>query len=87
MITNTLGPPAPTVETVELTDGFHLVVDWFAMIQISGSSERPIKFPGFTPTITGAPMRGERSDEILTVLGYDSQRISALHEAAVVVGS
>ncbi len=46
----------------------------------------PIKFSDFTPTVTGAPLLGEQSDEVLGELGYDSERIGALHEAGIVVG-
>jgi formyl-CoA transferase len=47
----------------------------------------PIKFSDFTPTITGAPLLGEQSSEVLAELGYEPKKIVALHEAGVVVGS
>src|SRR5580658_5493589 len=47
----------------------------------------PIKFTDFKPTITGAPLLGEQTNEILAELGYDEKHIAALHESGVVVGS
>ncbi|MFH9090914.1 formyl-CoA transferase [Streptomyces sp. NPDC017673] len=45
----------------------------------------PIKFTGFTPTITASPLLGEHTDEVLASLGYDAEQIAALHEKKVVV--
>ncbi|MFJ6569174.1 formyl-CoA transferase [Streptomyces sp. NPDC091292] len=45
----------------------------------------PIKFSDFTPDITGAPLLGEHTDEVLTALGYDQATITALHTGQVVV--
>src|SRR5208282_4882558 len=36
----------------------------------------PIKFSDFTPVITGAPLLGEQTDEVLTELGYDADQIA-----------
>jgi formyl-CoA transferase len=47
----------------------------------------PIKFSDFTPTITGAPLLGEQTSEILAELGYEPKKIVALHESGVVVGN
>jgi formyl-CoA transferase len=47
----------------------------------------PIKFSDFSPSITGAPLLGEQSNEVLAELGYDPKQIVALHESGVVVGS
>jgi formyl-CoA transferase len=47
----------------------------------------PIKFSDFTPTITGAPLLGEQTNEVLAELGYDPKRIAALHETGIVTGS
>ena len=39
----------------------------------------PIKFSGFKPTVTGSPLLGEHSDEVLTELGYTKEQIAAMH--------
>src|SRR5882757_6204227 len=39
----------------------------------------PIKFSDFTPTITGAPLLGEDTDDVLAELGYDAATITKLH--------
>ena len=60
---------------VEVTDevrGNHLTV---------GS---PMKFSGFKPEITRAPLLGEHTDEILRELGCDEAKIKELHEKQVV---
>jgi formyl-CoA transferase len=44
----------------------------------------PIKFSGFTPEITGAPLLGEHTDEVLAGLGYSAKRIAELHLDKVV---
>jgi formyl-CoA transferase len=44
----------------------------------------PIKFSAFTPAITGAPLLGEHSDEVLAELGYDGPAIAALRETEVI---
>jgi formyl-CoA transferase len=44
----------------------------------------PIKFSDFKPTITGAPLLGEHTDEVLTSLGYDAEAIAALRANKVV---
>jgi formyl-CoA transferase len=38
----------------------------------------PIKFSGFTPQITGAPLLGEHTDEVLKQLGYTAEQIAKL---------
>lgn len=45
----------------------------------------PIKFSTFTPEITGAPLLGEHSDEVLAELGYDGPAIAALRETEVIL--
>src|SRR6202521_5290699 len=35
----------------------------------------PIKFSDFTPKITGAPLLGEHTNEVLTMLGYSAEQI------------
>jgi formyl-CoA transferase len=45
----------------------------------------PIKFSGFTPEISGAPLLGEHSDDVLADLGYDGPAIAALREAKVIL--
>ncbi|HVJ52469.1 MAG TPA: formyl-CoA transferase [Aliidongia sp.] len=44
----------------------------------------PIKFSDFSPTITGAPLLGEHTDEVLAGLGYTPDQIAKLHETKVV---
>jgi formyl-CoA transferase len=44
----------------------------------------PIKFSGFTPDITGAPLLGEHTDDVLARLGYSPADIAKLREAKVV---
>ncbi|GAB1340577.1 formyl-CoA transferase [Streptomyces sp. E-15] len=44
----------------------------------------PIKFTGFTPTITGSPLLGEHTDEVLASLRYSAEEIAALREKKVV---
>lgn len=45
----------------------------------------PMKFTAFTPTITGAPLLGEHTDEVLAELGYTSEQIAKLHADNIVV--
>ena len=44
----------------------------------------PMKFSGFKPTITGSPLLGEHTDEVLAQLGYGPEQIARLHQAEVV---
>jgi formyl-CoA transferase len=44
----------------------------------------PVKFSGFTPTITGSPLLGEHTDEVLTEIGYDGDAIAKMHADHVV---
>jgi formyl-CoA transferase len=44
----------------------------------------PIKFSDFKPTITGAPLLGEHTDEILSSLGYAAEAIAELRSKKVV---
>ncbi|MCW2649539.1 MAG: formyl-CoA transferase [Mycobacterium sp.] len=44
----------------------------------------PIKFSDFTPTITGSPLLGEHTDQVLTELGYDHDAIAEMHADHVV---
>jgi formyl-CoA transferase len=44
----------------------------------------PIKFSDLKVEIKGSPLLGEHTDEILESLGYDRQKIAALHEQRVV---
>src|SRR5215475_4229467 len=47
----------------------------------------PVKFSGFTPEITGAPLLGEHTDEALSELGYSAKQIAELHRKKVVGSS
>ena len=44
----------------------------------------PVKFSSFTPAITGAPLLGEHTDEVLSKLGYSADQIAKLHGDKVV---
>ena len=44
----------------------------------------PIKFSELKVEITGSPLLGEHSDEVLASLGYNAQQIAHLHEEKVV---
>lgn len=44
----------------------------------------PIKFSDMKVEITGSPLLGEHTDEVLEGLGYSSKQIAALHEQQVV---
>jgi formyl-CoA transferase len=44
----------------------------------------PIKFSELTVEITGSPLLGEHSDEVLALLGYNPQQIAHLHQEHVV---
>jgi formyl-CoA transferase len=44
----------------------------------------PIKFSDLSVEITGSPLLGEHTDEVLEGLGYNQQQIKALHEQRVV---
>jgi formyl-CoA transferase len=44
----------------------------------------PIKFSDMKVEITGSPLLGEHTDEVLGELGYSAQSITALHEVKAV---
>jgi formyl-CoA transferase len=44
----------------------------------------PIKFSGFTPNITGAPLLGEHTDEVLSKLGYSTEQIAGMRTGKIV---
>jgi formyl-CoA transferase len=44
----------------------------------------PIKFSDFTPEITGSPLLGEHTDDVLTELGYDAHTIAKMHTDNVI---
>ncbi len=44
----------------------------------------PIKFSSFVPTITGAPLLGEQTDEVLGSLGYSAEQIAGLRAKNVI---
>jgi formyl-CoA transferase len=45
----------------------------------------PVKFSSFKPDVTGAPLLGEHSSEVLVELGYDEETIGRLKESGVIV--
>src|SRR5712675_529098 len=47
----------------------------------------PIKFSGFTPKITGAPLLGEHTDQVLRQLGYSKGQIAKMRGKKVVGSS
>lgn len=47
----------------------------------------PMKFSAFTPKITGAPLLGEHTDEVLSELGYSAKQIAELRQKKVVGSS
>jgi formyl-CoA transferase len=44
----------------------------------------PIKFSDTKVEITGSPLLGEHTDEVLEMLGYNQQQIAEMHERKVV---
>jgi len=44
----------------------------------------PIKFSDLKPEITGSPLLGEHTDEVLSELGYSAQQIAKMHADKVV---
>jgi formyl-CoA transferase len=44
----------------------------------------PMKFSAFKPKITGSPLLGEHTNEVLAQLGYSAEQIAKFHEAKVV---
>src|SRR6267154_1001583 len=44
----------------------------------------PIKFSGFTPKITGAPLLGENTDEVLAMLGFSAEQLAQIRKDKVV---
>src|ERR1700687_1524522 len=44
----------------------------------------PIKFSGFAPKITGAPLLGEHTDEVLRKLGYSAEQIAKMRSDKIV---
>jgi formyl-CoA transferase len=43
-----------------------------------------MKFSAFTPQITGSPLLGEHTDEVLAQLGYSAAQIAKFHQDKVV---
>src|SRR6266851_5687488 len=44
----------------------------------------PMKFSEFKPQITGSPLLGENTDEVLSQLGYSPEQIAKFHESKIV---
>lgn len=47
----------------------------------------PMKFTSFTPMITGSPLLGQHTDEVLAELGYAPEQIAKLHADNIVVST
>jgi formyl-CoA transferase len=43
-----------------------------------------MKFSDFKPKITGSPLLGEHTDEVLASLGYNRKQIANLHKVKAV---
>ncbi len=43
-----------------------------------------MKFSGFTPKITGAPLLGEHTAEVLKELGYSGEQIAKLRSKKII---
>jgi formyl-CoA transferase len=75
-------PCAPVLSMKEIeNDPFLRSEGTIAEVQQEGRGSyltvgSPIKFSGFTPTITGAPLLGEHTDEVLKELGYTAEQIA-----------
>jgi crotonobetainyl-CoA:carnitine CoA-transferase CaiB-like acyl-CoA transferase len=51
----------------------------------SGSiSTGPSRPPRFKPTVTGSPLLGEHSDDVLAELGYTKEQIAAMHAKEII---
>src|SRR5580700_4339938 len=44
----------------------------------------PTKFSDFAPTITGSPLLGEHTEEVLSGLGYSAEQIAAMRESKAI---
>jgi formyl-CoA transferase len=44
----------------------------------------PIKFSDFAPVITGSPLLGEHTDEVLAQLGYTAAEVADMHAQKIV---
>jgi formyl-CoA transferase len=44
----------------------------------------PIKFSGMSVEVTGSPLLGEHSEEVLAELGYSRDKIAAMREAKAI---
>ncbi len=44
----------------------------------------PIKFSDMKPEITGSPLLGEHTDEVLAQLGYTKEQIEQMHASGAV---
>jgi formyl-CoA transferase len=44
----------------------------------------PIKFSDLKPEITGSPLLGEHTDEVLAELGYTKDQIASMHASKAV---
>ncbi len=44
----------------------------------------PVRFSDFTPEITGSPLLGEHTDDVLTELGYAGDAIAKMHADRIV---
>jgi len=63
-----------------------------SIVEVKGHKERgsyftvgsPIKFSDLKPEITGSPLLGEHTDEVLSQLGYSAEQIAKMHAESVV---
>jgi formyl-CoA transferase len=44
-----------------------------------------VKFSDFTPNITGAPLLGEHTNEVLTDLGYSADQIAEMAAGQIIL--
>ena len=53
-------------------------------VSTASAADTPIKFSDLQPEITGSPLLGEHTDEVLAELGYSNDQIATMREARAV---